>query len=209
MGRLSPTTLRFTKILADLEFFFGSLDGCVVSEIGVGYGGQANLITSRFDVSGYHLFDLSSVNALARRYLESFDKNACVFHDWGPALEHLNSDLCISNYALSEMTRDAQETYFRCVIDNARSGYVLWNEHGQRHGSMTLAQFIRRLGGPKSLFVLRFNVPIFEVEARHLIRLIVWSRELPELPRQPPNWAVIARNALVRGKARVRHLVRG
>jgi hypothetical protein len=43
IGRISPVTLRYMKVLSDLELLFGDLTGKRVIEIGVGYGGQARL----------------------------------------------------------------------------------------------------------------------------------------------------------------------
>ena len=40
VGRFSPTTLRYIKVLKDLKTYFGSLDAMRICEIGVGYGGQ-------------------------------------------------------------------------------------------------------------------------------------------------------------------------
>ena len=41
IGKVSPTQLRYAKVLGEIELLFGDLDGFNVVEIGVGYGGQA------------------------------------------------------------------------------------------------------------------------------------------------------------------------
>ena len=47
-GEISPTTLRYIKVLYDLEKFWGSLEGARGFEIGVGYGGQCRLCCDYF-----------------------------------------------------------------------------------------------------------------------------------------------------------------
>src|SRR5579863_3084704 len=57
-GEWSPTTLRYLKILSDIEDFFGDLSGMHIVEIGAGYGGQCRLILSRFPNIAYTIIDL-------------------------------------------------------------------------------------------------------------------------------------------------------
>src|SRR5438876_1073823 len=64
IGPMAPTTLRYIKILSDLETWFGSLGGKRVVEIGGGYGGQCAVIKTRFRVSSYTLIDLQPVLSL-------------------------------------------------------------------------------------------------------------------------------------------------
>ena len=48
-GKISPTTLRYIKVLSDLKNLFGNLDGFNICEIGVGYGGQCRVINCYFN----------------------------------------------------------------------------------------------------------------------------------------------------------------
>ena len=50
-GYISPSSLRYIKVLIELEKLFGNLDNKNIVEIGVGYGGQCKLINDYF---GYY-----------------------------------------------------------------------------------------------------------------------------------------------------------
>jgi hypothetical protein len=126
IGLFAPTTLRYIKILADLESLFESLDGMHVVEIGGGYGGQARLIYSRFAPASVTLLDLPEVGALADRYLSAFGHKVIV----NPQPEELAKqqiDLLISNYALSEIRSKERQAYVETVMLRAKRGFMLWN----------------------------------------------------------------------------------
>src|SRR5437867_3383634 len=53
IGTISPSTLRYVKVLADLKAHFKSLDGLDICEIGVGYGGQCRIINAYFKPASY------------------------------------------------------------------------------------------------------------------------------------------------------------
>ncbi len=149
VGRISPTTLRYVKVLSDLEYMFGVLDGMSVAEIGGGYGGQCALIKTRFEVLQYTLIDLSPVLGLAQQYLEHLRIADVIFRPWDQ-LEDIQCSLAISNYALSEMRRDVQEFYIERVLSRAERGYVLWNMNGREVGSMTGKEFSSASRAPNS-----------------------------------------------------------
>lgn len=80
LGRISPTTLRYMKVVANLQRYFGAHAIRGIAEIGVGYGGQL-LVTNRvMTFDKWYLFHLPSVLKLASRYLEShiLNKAYCV-----------------------------------------------------------------------------------------------------------------------------------
>ena len=52
-GNISPSTLRYIKVLNDLITLFGNLDGMSIVEIGVGYGGQSKIIQDHFNIKEY------------------------------------------------------------------------------------------------------------------------------------------------------------
>jgi hypothetical protein len=72
VGEISPTTLRYVKVLHDLKMLFGSLDALDICEIGIGYGGQCRIINAWFNPTSYCLVDLAPALALARRYLGNY-----------------------------------------------------------------------------------------------------------------------------------------
>jgi hypothetical protein len=127
-GELSPTTLRYAKVAADLEELFGTLDGSRVAEIGVGYGGQCRIIMRSWEVGAYHLFDLPPVLALTERFLVAAGaaSDRVVAHD-ALALDSVEADLVVSNYAFSELRREVQQEYLDRVILRAPRGYLTYN----------------------------------------------------------------------------------
>lgn len=148
-GLVSPTTLRYVKVLADLRRLFGDLDGFTIAEIGVGYGGQCRMIARMHDLRAYELFDLPSVNRLAKRFLNESGvlKTPLHFHD-GRTPPRVESDLVISNYAFSELKRDVQEAYFESLVKHARCGYVTYNHISpESFKTMTAEEFAARVPG--------------------------------------------------------------
>ena len=148
IGRVSPTQLRYAKVLTDLVDFFGSLNKFTVVEVGVGYGGQASQICKSFDIAKYELVDIPTVLQLASRYINDRVPNAPLrlleteSHTGGMY------DLFISNYAFSELKRNIQEQYFRNYVSNAKRGYVIYNDiTPPEWGSMTAEEFASRIPG--------------------------------------------------------------
>jgi hypothetical protein len=128
IGTASPTTLRYIKVAADLHRLFGNLEGLRVAEIGVGYGGQARALTTAWALGRYELYDLPPILGLARRFLDAagVDASSFGFHD-GRSPEPVESDLVISNYALSEVRREVQDAYLENVVLRAPRGYLTYN----------------------------------------------------------------------------------
>jgi hypothetical protein len=127
---VSPTTLRYLKVLADLVTLFGPLAGLNVVEVGGGYGGQARLVRAFFPTVKYTIFDLPEPLALTRKYLErsgivdDVTYIACSKSDDVPSL---GGDLFLSNYALSELARDWFDAYVERVARGCTRGYITGN----------------------------------------------------------------------------------
>jgi hypothetical protein len=128
VGRISPTTLRYVKVLADLKSYFGSLDGFDICEIGVGYGGQCRIINAWFNPASYCLVDIAPALALARRYLENFVISSALSYCTMSELVPRHYDLVISNYAFTELSRPCQDLYLEKVITQSQRGYITYNE---------------------------------------------------------------------------------
>ena len=127
VGRVSPTQLRYAKVLCDLRNLFGSLDGFSIGEIGVGNGGQSLQIQSMYNLSKYDYFDLPEVQKLVRRilHLNEIDLNTSfpdVFN-----LTPNSYDLIIANYSFSELTASNQRDYLNSIILNSARGYMILN----------------------------------------------------------------------------------
>lgn len=128
---LSPTTIRYAKVLQDIVTLFDTSKMKSIAEIGVGYAGQCRLLTSYLsNIESYTLFDLPEVLELARRYLGKYGKNITgkvKFVDGTSINVDENYDFIISNYAFSELIRSVQDSYLEKVILRSRAGYMTWN----------------------------------------------------------------------------------
>lgn len=171
-GKMAPTTLRYIKVLSDLEVFFGNLAGMTMAEVGVGYGGQCSIIKSRFDVGTYTLIDLPPVVELAEAYLRKRRTTGVEFTPW-EKLGVTPSDLALSNYALSEMRRDVQTFYIDRVFSHAKRGYLLWNELGEELQGMTAAEFAERIPGAK--VIAKASPPLLKIDVACNVALITWG----------------------------------
>jgi putative sugar O-methyltransferase len=131
---ISPTTLRYGKVLQDIvDAFPNLLDMESIVEIGVGYGGQARIISEYFRRAGrslrfYALIDLLPVLHLARLYLDHFPLAFPIRYltksELGPQADY---GLAISNYAFSELRMPIQQDYLRLVLNRSRAGYLTMN----------------------------------------------------------------------------------
>ena len=128
IGRTSPTTIRYLKVLCQLLELFGPLDDIRISEIGVGFGGQAHAIAINQNLKSYTLYDLPPVLKLTNKFLEKLTDTAKFRFIDGRDPEPTKSDLLISNYGFSELTREVQKMYLDKVISHAKMGYITWNE---------------------------------------------------------------------------------
>ena len=143
-GATSPTSLRYLKVYLDLTYYFGFLNKMRVAEIGIGFGGQASLIALLEPPGVYKLFDIPPVLNLAKRFTTELKvQNNLEFLD-GRNPKEIESDLVISNYAFSELTKTIQEIYLENVILRATRGYITWNSLGQDFMSAySLADLVR------------------------------------------------------------------
>ena len=125
-GLISGTTLRYLKVLQDLDNK-NILNGNIV-EIGAGYGGQARLILAlskhKRSITSYLTVDLRGPSLLQAKYNKDIKKFRSVDFD---ELEKQTPNLVISNYAFSELTKDIQQIYLDKVIHPSNSGYLTYN----------------------------------------------------------------------------------
>lgn len=153
LGAWSPTTLRYIKVLGDLEAHFGDLATMDVIEIGGGYGGQCVIVDAYGGAASYTLVDLAPCLELAGRYLEACGVEGVERLTMEALPAVASYDLVISNYAWSECTRAVQETYFERVLGRSARGYLTCNEvNPERFGSFGREELLARL--PASARVL-------------------------------------------------------
>ena len=127
LGSVSPTQIRYAKILQDLERMFDFSKIRHVVEIGIGNGGQAAQICNLHSFETYTLIDLEPVLGLTEILLSS--------HKFETDFEFLNPnqvcpispDLFLSNYAFSELTKVSQDLYIEKVLKNSQRGFMLYN----------------------------------------------------------------------------------
>jgi len=133
--QLSPTTLRYGKVADDILRMFPNFAAVrSICEIGVGYGGQARVLSELgAEIGGaltrFTLMDLPEVLMLAKKYLQHFHcRNEFVFQsitEVDPTAP--GPDFVISNYAFSEFDRTLQQHYLDKVVLKCRSGYLTMN----------------------------------------------------------------------------------
>lgn len=148
LGAVSPTQIRYAKVLQDIELLFGGLDKISIAEIGVGYGGQAIHILNRWAPKNYYVYDLEWPAKLMTKNLKQSSLELSIqpeIRDWN---EKITVDLVISNYAFSELYRDVQEKYLRNVIEDSKAGYIIYNHiHENGEESMNAQEFASRIPG--------------------------------------------------------------
>ena len=122
----SPTTLRYVKVLGDLENLFGSLTDMDIIEIGGGYGGQCKIIHDIMTPRSYTIVDLPEALVLTEKYLRCFNIENIIYKT--PNASFKNSyDLCISNYAFSEVDFNYQRRYAEKIMKHCNKGYMTCN----------------------------------------------------------------------------------
>lgn len=131
-GMLAPQTMRYVKVLSDLELLFGALDGASIVEIGGGFGGQCAVIAKRFKIARYTLVDLPEPLLLAQRYLDALGIANTAFAELNALSVNAQYDLVISCYGVSELSRTFLVRYLQRVLLRAKAGYLLWNNEGMK-----------------------------------------------------------------------------
>ena len=143
-GVYSPNALKYLKVYLDLRNLFGDLSSFKISEIGVGFGGQASVINQLNKPISFHLYDIPPVLNLTSRVLNKLHSGGNFYFMDGRHPESFNSDLLISNDAFSELSREIQDQYLEKVVLNARRGYITWNSWSSTHlGGHSLAEIVR------------------------------------------------------------------
>jgi putative sugar O-methyltransferase len=126
-GLICPSTLRYTKVMHELELMFGPLADKNIIEIGVGYGGQCKVINDIYKPASYTLVDLPEVLALSERYLKDSNYDNVKYYTQDQLPTDAKYDLVISNYAFSECERSIQMNYVNGVMKKSESGYITFN----------------------------------------------------------------------------------
>jgi hypothetical protein len=126
IGRVSPTTIRYMFVHSELVKHFGPMDDFKIVEIGGGFGGQAAVSKTLNSTLQWLIYDLPVVSKLQQKFLGRCGIESISFYS-GLEIEESKGDLLISNYALSEVSRDLQLEYMNKVALNCPRGYMAWN----------------------------------------------------------------------------------
>lgn len=128
IGTISPTTLRYIKVLSDLKKHFQTLDNLSICEIGVGYGGQCRVINAYYRPATYCLVDIQPALALTQRFLDNYPLHSVLTYKTMNELSPRDYDLVLSNYAFTELPRAIQDVYLNKVIFKSKRGYITYND---------------------------------------------------------------------------------
>jgi uncharacterized membrane protein YfbV (UPF0208 family) len=141
IGTISPTTLRYLKVAAELHSMFGSFDNVHVVEVGGGYGGQARILKILHPSMKYSIIDLEDVLPLIARFLGMFgivahgsvarddtavELIASESAEWAMAFR-IDGDLFLSNYAVTECAPELHRCYLESVAAFMPRGYITGN----------------------------------------------------------------------------------
>lgn len=131
----SPSNFRYIYhallIGSKCKKWFSKKPRIKIVEIGGGYGGLCFYIKNilkDFDID-YTIIDLPEPNYLQRLYLDATHQQnthtiSCFDID---SLTGERFDLVISNYCLSEISRDNQKNYFDKIVGNCDKKFFVWN----------------------------------------------------------------------------------
>lgn len=128
IGMISPSTLRYIKILADIKTHFQTVDNLNLCEIGVGYGGQCRVVNAYYRPATYCLVDIQPALALAQRFLDNYILPSVLTYKTMNELGKKDFDFVLSNYAFTELPRAIQDVYLNKVIMNSKKGYMIYND---------------------------------------------------------------------------------
>lgn len=177
----SPTTLRYIKVLADLQALFDSLNHMRIVEIGGGYGGQCAIITRVFRPVHYTIIDLEPCLKLTKRYLESlgiYGVNYVTISDLDKTYTKCGFDLVISNYAFSELSRSVQDDYATKIISGASRGYLLCNFSTHTWEKEQYSEYEMMNLRPDSLVFKRYP-PLSKLDIEYNISLVIFGAQVP------------------------------
>jgi hypothetical protein len=127
IGDISPSTLRYIKVLSDIKNIFGDITGKKIIEIGAGYGGQCLILNKMFNISEYSIVDLDEASHLSNKYLNINGITPRIIKISDVANIDEDFDIVISNYAYSELDKNLQDLYYDRIIKRSKNGYLTYN----------------------------------------------------------------------------------
>lgn len=151
VGATTGSVLRYLSVARIISKSLQPSSRAHFLEIGVGYGGQVRVLSGLYPNARFTLVDLPETLTLARRFLQESGVGARIEYVASTKVRSIQSDILISNYALSELRRPIQERYMRDFVSCANAGLVTWNSISPRlFRSVSSDDFAARVNG--SLF---------------------------------------------------------
>lgn len=158
IGQVSPTTLRYLATAAELcqIFELKKMPPPVITEIGIGFGGQLVALNQMIEIESYNSYDLRNVQELSTKFVSATklmpDFEKIIVHRDIENVPEMKSDLLISNYALSELPAQIQVEYLEKIARNAKCGYLMMNSGkknvtGRSTGKLKIEDFLSAIPG--------------------------------------------------------------
>ncbi len=145
LGEISPSTLRYLKVVSDLDRLFPGWKSQNIIEVGVGYGGQFCAFRELAYKGNYLGIDFEVVAQLALKYATATGPvNGASFMGFDGALPISKDHLFLSNFAFSEFDPEIQEFYVEKYIRNSARGYVMWNQLSELYRGGMTAEALRK-----------------------------------------------------------------
>lgn len=122
VGSLSPSTVHYLKIAADLKKQFSDQKDLRIIEIGGGSGGLCKVMHDLFAISHYTIVDLPETLELIKKHLDVLGiKN--VEYLTPDQLKTQSCDLLVSIYSFTESNVALQNRYIKKLFPFAKHGY--------------------------------------------------------------------------------------
>jgi len=178
---LCPTTVATLADLSVLLTCFESLKGLRIVEIGGGYGSLAALITHFCDPASYVIYDLPEVCFLQKQFLTKMSIDSVRF--CSDPEEVCESDLLLSDSALSELSASIRMKYAESLLVHADKGWLQWNSTRTRMSNIkAAAKWLRKVALKDDV---RFGAELPYDHPEYLTQ-IVWGigKYIPPTPEQ-------------------------
>lgn len=170
IGAISPTVLRYVRILGDLQREFGDLSKFHITEIGGGFGGQCKIIHDIGGFARYDIVDIPEVAPLITKYLSCFSIKNAVALSYQTLRTPIQCDLVISNYAFSEINRAGQLWYMDMIINRAPRGFIIYN-HFPSVNPLPMQEFV------SLLCKLGKKVKILNEDPGRMGDIVIWGAQ--------------------------------
>ena len=176
-GCFSATTLRYILVGYSVKKMFALSNKSHITEIGIGFGGQAYILSVLESFASYHVVDLPIVEKLAKKTFDVLQVANITYNSMDEACSQEKIDLVISNYAFSECDKTTQMAYFDKFIIPASHGYFIYNNICDLFNvnSLSLNEFVSllKLYG-KNPIILDEIIQTAVIDTMHLNKIVVW-----------------------------------